>query len=47
MEKQRLIDGLQEAQQLLSNHVPVIIAWYAIKAVKAALEVLEGAGGDA
>ena len=40
MDKQTIIIGLQEAQELLSDRVPVIFAWDAIKAVKAALQVL-------
>lgn len=40
MDKQTMLNGLQEAQELLSDRVPVIFAWDAIKAVKAALNVL-------
>ena len=41
MDKQSMIDGLQEAQRLLSDRVPVVHAWDAIKALKAATGLLK------
>ena len=41
MDRQSMIDGLQEAHRLLLNRVPVILAWDAIKAVKMAVEMLK------
>ena len=41
MDKQSMIDGLQEAQELLADCVPVVLAWDAIKAVRAAVELLQ------
>lgn len=40
MDKQTMLNGLQEAQELLSDRVPVIFAWDAIKAVKEAVKIL-------
>ena len=47
MERQRVIEGLREAQELLSENVPVIMAWDARKAVKAAAAMLEGGDKNA
>lgn len=35
-----LIDGLEQARELLKDKVPVIFAWEAIKAVERAIEYM-------
>lgn len=40
MDKQALLTGLKDAQHLLSEMVPAIFAWDAIKAVKLAVTIL-------
>lgn len=41
MTKSELMDGLNEAKELLSDRIPVIDAWMAVKAVAEAIARLE------
>lgn len=33
MDNKEILDGLREARKLLAEHVPVIMAWTAVKAL--------------
>ena len=33
MDNKEILDGLREARKLLAEHVPVIVAWTALKAL--------------
>lgn len=41
MTKNELMEGLNEAKELLSDRIPVIDAWMAVKAVAEAIARLE------
>ena len=45
MTKDELLDGLKEAKELLSDRLPVLDAWVAVKAVAEAIARLEVCGG--
>ena len=41
MERNEMIEGLKEARKLLAEHVPVIVAWDAVKALDEAIRQLD------
>ncbi|MBP5727327.1 MAG: hypothetical protein J6Y48_09680 [Clostridia bacterium] len=41
MEKKELLNGLKEARRLLTEQVPVIVAWTAVKALDEAIRQME------
>lgn len=41
MERTEMIEGLKEARKLLAEHVPVILAWKAVKALDEAIKQMD------
>ena len=41
MDNKEMLDGLREARKLLAEHVPVIMAWTAVKALDEAIRQMD------